>query len=135
MPPLAFAGAAETLVSASYVRDQFYNPVGLVYAVFWADRALLLDPFNIDALVARSEATVRSTWHLLADITVDRLRLLAPAYPRRYAIDGWYEFLLGNRTRATELLRQAEATALTATEKTLCATMLEQVQPANPNPA
>ncbi len=128
-PPLCFAGACEALVSASYVHDRLYNPFGLVYAVFWADRALMLDPFNTDALVARSEATVRSRWRLLADITVDRLRLLAPTHPRRYAIDGWYEYLAGSPRRAAELLRLAIETALTPTEKELCTNMLNIVEP------
>lgn len=132
-PPLAFAGASEALVSASRIQEQIYNPIGLVYAVFWADRALTLDPFHLDALIARSEATVRSPWRLLADITVDRLRLLAPTHPRRYAIDGWYEFLQGNRPRATELLRQAVATALTPAEKRLCTQALELAQPPAPS--
>lgn len=131
-PPLAYAGAAEALVGVSYVNERLYNPLGLVYAIFWADRALGLDPFNIDALVARSEATVRSPWRLLADITVDRLRLLAPNHPRRYAIDGWHEFITGNPVRAAELLRQAVATALTPSEKELCNQMLQIVQPPAP---
>ncbi len=128
-PPLGFAGLAETLVSASFVRENLYHPVGLVYAIFWADRALALDAFNIDALVARSEATARSDWRLLADITLGRLRLLAPDHPRRYAAEGWYEFRQGDKRRAAELLELARAKAITPAERRYAARLLEQVQP------